>query len=642
MAGNEICTAQNQQSAHLVVSDNANGIITAWSDARPGTNGYDIFIQRIGQNGQPAWSPVNGIQVCNTAGDQATAALLADGAGGAFVLWNDGPEGSRDIFLQRVNSSGIEQWTTNGVVVCNLANDQFAPKMISDGAGGVIITWGDHRNPAETKAFAQRFNSTGVAQWTANGVQLSSGLNHDFPVGLTTDGAGGAIIFYLDTRNDATPLGDPDALANIDIFAQRLNNLGAAQWTVNGVPVCTQGQNQNVTDQFDFYKHCVSDGSGGAILVWSDFRNGPNADLFAQRINNAGAAQWTTDGVVVCNAPMKQSNMNVISDGAGGIIIVWDDLRSTFFNEVYVQRLNNAGTPQLTANGLLLNPSGFAAQLPDIVPDNSGHALIVWEDYRNPGNDIYAQRIHLTTGAISWMAGGVPVCTQSNPQQLPRLTASGTGSAIIVWEDGRNAGTTGPDLYAALLNSAGTLPLAWGNISVDWHHGEARLQWQTLSENNTRHFMAERSIDGKTFIGIGKVAAQGHASTRSHYQLIDKEAAATGLNRLYYRVLQVDLDGSSSYSKIVPLDIPSSGSSLQVLRNPARGQLAIRYHAPVNTTIHIRIVTISGQVIQVIQRKVNRGSNDLLIPLNGSYNGNYLVQVTDKENTTCTMVTIHK
>ena len=51
-----------------------------------------------------------------------------------------------DIYAQRVNAAGSPQWTADGVALCTAANDQRDPTIVSDGAGGAIVTWDDRRN----------------------------------------------------------------------------------------------------------------------------------------------------------------------------------------------------------------------------------------------------------------------------------------------------------------------------------------------------------------------------------------------------------------------------------------------------------------------------------------------------------------
>ena len=90
-----------------------------------------------------------------------------------------------------------------------------------------------------------------------------------------------------------------------------------AQWVEDGVPICTAPGVQ--TTEF-----IVSDGVGGGIIAWFDRRNN-NIGIYAQRINASGAVQWTADGVVICADEAGWYGPRMISDGAGGAIIIWQD-----------------------------------------------------------------------------------------------------------------------------------------------------------------------------------------------------------------------------------------------------------------------------------------------------------------------------
>ena len=121
---------------------------------------------------------------------------------------------------------------------------------------------------------------------------------------ITSDGAGGAIVTWEDSRS-----------GNYDIYAQRVNASGAVQWTADGVALCTATGSQ-------WAPTITSDGAGGAIVTWQDYRSG-NYDIYAQRVNASGAVQWTADGVALCTATGYQGAPTITSDGAGGAIVTW-------------------------------------------------------------------------------------------------------------------------------------------------------------------------------------------------------------------------------------------------------------------------------------------------------------------------------
>ena len=68
------------------------------------------------------------------------------------------------------------------------------PAITSDGAGGAIVTWHDTRSGGTTDIYAQRVNASGAIQWTADGVALCTARGNQDYVWITIDGAGGAIV----------------------------------------------------------------------------------------------------------------------------------------------------------------------------------------------------------------------------------------------------------------------------------------------------------------------------------------------------------------------------------------------------------------------------------------------------------------
>src|SRR5439155_17681183 len=89
--------------------------------------------------------------------------------------------------------------------------------------------------------------------------------------------------------------------------------LARANWPASplvNVPVCTVAGDQTATA-------LVGDGLGGMIAVWQDSRSGDD-DIYAQRLNAAGVALWTPNGVLVCMAGGEQLYPQAIPDGGGG------------------------------------------------------------------------------------------------------------------------------------------------------------------------------------------------------------------------------------------------------------------------------------------------------------------------------------
>ncbi|MBI5474256.1 MAG: T9SS type A sorting domain-containing protein [Ignavibacteriae bacterium] len=433
-ANNIISAATSNQYSPTVTSDGSGGAIITWYDYRAGN--YDIYAQRISSAGVAQWT-TNGVPISTAANSQDFPMITSDGAGGAIITWED-DRSNVEIYAQRINSAGVVQWTANGVAISTAANTQGHPMIDADGSGGAIITWEDYRSGTNFDIYAQRINSAGVVQWTANGVAISTTSVAQGSPKIASDGSGGAIVTWHD-----------GSAGGRDIYAQRINSAGVVQWTANGVAIATAANDQ-------LSQMIASDGSGGAIITWEDFRGG-NYDIYAQRINSAGVVQWTADGVAISTAASAQTNPMIATDGSGGAIVTWEDLRSSNF-DIYAQRINSAGVVQWTANGVAISSAASTQDYQGITSDGWGGAIVTWEDYRSGNHDIYAQRIN-SAGVGQWTADGLAIATAANNQDYPTITSDGSSGAIITWSDFRNG--TSYDIYAQKVDRHGIL----GNVA---------------------------------------------------------------------------------------------------------------------------------------------------------------------------------
>ena len=393
--------------------------------------------------GRAQWAS-NGVAVSGALNNQTGPQSLTDGVGGVFVTWSDSRSGDSDIYAHRITGQGLLPWSPpqNGEGVRVALNDQTDPRIISDGFGGAIIVWVEERNNGSTDIYAQRIDASGVAQWGVNPIVVCSAQHDQESPNAVPDGSGGAIITWQDAR------GGSNAVA--DIYAQRLNSGGGAAWTSDGVPVCVAADQQSIPV-------IVSDGTSGAIIAWADRRSGTNRDIYARRITSAGTLQWTADGNVVCTETSEQDSPAMTSDGAGGAIVTWTDARDGF-TDIYAQRLNVTGTALWTADGVEICGAANAQSDPQIISDNGGGAILLWGDARDSGttgDDIYVQRVN-ASGAAQWTTEGVAVCTAGNQQVFARMAPNGSGGAVVAWMDTRSGGLN-YDIYAQRVNANGTM-----------------------------------------------------------------------------------------------------------------------------------------------------------------------------------------
>lgn len=378
--GVAISTETGNQINPALTSDGCGGALIAWPDARGGS--YDIYVQHINSDGVVQLA-TNGVAVCDASGSQTGVQLLPDGNGGAYIGWVDGRSDSGDTYIQYINGNGVSQWTTNGVAIAVKDSIQGAPLMTRDDSEGVIVVWHDGRSGA-IGIYAQRINNAGEAEWTKNGVPIVTWNGGQEYQQIISDGNGGAIVVWR-----AWPGAD------YDIYAQRIDVNGTVQWAADGVAVSAAGGYQD-------YPTITDDGSGGAIIAWQDSRNGAqyaDEDIYAQRINGAGELLWSADGVAICTVSGVQRLPQIISDGDGGAIMSWLDWRDSK-GDIFAQRINSAGEAQWSDDGVAIRSASNSVYSQDIIGDGYGGAILSWQDRRNEAaeGDIYAQGI--TAGGL--------------------------------------------------------------------------------------------------------------------------------------------------------------------------------------------------------------------------------------------------
>jgi len=344
-----------------------------------------------------------------------------------------------------------------------------ASEITDDGSGGAIIVW-----PTEKGACAQRLDSQGSCLWGKKGRQIYSVAAHPISPLVAGDSAGGAIIAWTDEHHSSadTP--------QWGVYVQRLDPQGRVIWTEEGISVSAgpfdvnQGQVEMINESLI---ELINDGSGGAILLWYNelkINDHWETTVHVQRLGPDGEYLWGNRGIQICDTAPDPRWAKLVSDGSGGVIIVWEDNRGQD-TRIYSQRISSDGG-MLWPNSGIPVASGSGAQLqPQIIDDGMGNFIIAWMESSHPQydigeNNIYVQKID-ADGKLLWTEGGIPLCTASKNQTHPELASDGSGGCIVVWHDTRNRPNR--DVYAQRVSSEGKIlweadgVLIWDVSGVD-------------------------------------------------------------------------------------------------------------------------------------------------------------------------------
>lgn len=111
------------------------------------------------------------------------------------------------------------------------------------------------------------------------------------------------------------------------------------------------------------------------------------------------------------------------------------------------------------------------------------------------------------------------------------------------------------------------------------------LTWATVSENNSKQFIIERSLDGIQFTQIGSVQASGNSYHANNYNYTDYNITALNAKVLYYRLRQEDLDGKFLYSAVVVLSLKINSLEPGVVAVPN----------PFTQTINLQIINVADR-----------------------------------------------
>jgi hypothetical protein len=396
--------------------------------------------------------PTINVPVSVASGAKSDVFAVSDGAGGVIITWEDERTGGRDIYSQRIDIAGDVLWQTDGVPICTAPGDQHL-----------------YHSSTSTTGFTP----------------------------LIPDGQGGAFIVWHDARAFSVRLRD--------VYCQRIDADGQVQFAENGMALADS------TGTEDQPTMC-SDGEGGAIVVWQDKNDDPiHYNLYGQRIDAAGTLLWnggSPQPIVVID--WSQTGPTLCPDGAGGAFVAWSDSR-TNLNDVYAQHLADDGSSLWPANGVMVATSAQSQDAVTITLAEDGHPLLAWVDRRTTEPDIYAQKLDATSGAALWLIGGRVVCDAAESQYRPALTTDGASGAIVTWYDFRDA--SGPpfdlNIYAQRIVSAGTA--AWTpngvivcaaadaqrdpNLASDGQGG-ALIAWEDNRIGDGREDIYAQHIDG--------------------------------------------------------------------------------------------------------------------------------------------------
>ena len=421
--------------------------------------------------------------------DQKWSDLTIDSDGNVFTVWMDDRAGTGyyKIYAQCFDRDGFPKWTTNGISISSGTDYKSYPRLVSDDSAGVIIVWSDNRN-GNTDIYAQRILPDGTAAWATNGIEVCTNTSYQYTPQLVKDGYGGSIIIWKDQR-----------AGKYQIYMQRLNRSGAAQWTTNGLLLFSEYNSQYIADlgNPEYTTNIISDGNHGAIIMWKGYyykysayaqkidedgnskwnsgnpvkiyetgsfdvsypsisagENGESfvsfylqaadysTDIYIQKLDSNGSLVWGAEKAV-CKAPYNQIKPLCVSDKNGGAYIVWQDLRDNTSYNIFANHVDGNGN-MLWGTDVTSTPDGIADGI--AINDESGSGGMPFPNVDSDGNlivgfyydytDIKIQKLS-SDGAEIWSHNGMKISTNSRSRAFFKNEIDANNNAIVIWSENR-------------------------------------------------------------------------------------------------------------------------------------------------------------------------------------------------------------
>ena len=280
----------------------------------------------------------------------------------------------------------------------------------------------------------------------------------------------------------------------------------------------------------------------------------------------------------------------------------------------------------ITLNGLGLNPPVFTGSDPEDCVSGcvlAGRTVII--DTVPSNSEMYYNNALITDGQV--IANFDP-----NLLQIQVTSAAFGDISISFWYSYVDAAVMkdpSPAKYTVIWLVP--LPSTGLTVAANVDGNNAIVKWSTLSEQNTRYFVVERSVDNNNFKPTGQqVQAAGNSDTKTNYRLDDDIESLMNHPIVYYRIRLVDIDGKTTYSNVTAIRL-SKKPGVTIWPNPFQSSITISITTTKETTLEIRMYDASGKTLKNFKQEVARGISQVsLSDLQNLPIGVYLVEITDR------------
>ena len=250
------------------------------------------------------------------------------------------------------------------------------------------------------------------------------------------------------------------------------------------------------------------------------------------------------------------------------------------------------------------------------------------------GHIIYTGSERITERGICWS-------TSSSPTILDSKVTGNTSTNFSASLSGLSASTT-YYVRAYVTNNEGTsygdeesftttaaLPVELTAFSANVNENSVVLNWQTATEVNNYGFEVERKPEAGEWIELGFIEGSGNSNSPKRYAFIDSKIEA---DKYFYRLKQVDIDGSFEYSNVIEIDVldfPKEFNLLQNYPNPFNPSTQISFSIPEAGVVKLNIYNVLGEVVsELVNENLEAGFHQYQFNANNLTSGIYFYSIS--------------
>ena len=406
-----------------------------------------------------AWSAAE--LVDGNTGDPTRYNVVLDAAGNALAIWQQSSGTVEDVWANRYIAGvgwGTPETITDG---SGVSTSSFTDLSLAvDGGGNALAVWG-------------QFNTT-LAKATSRSNRYTAGVGWGTPEEIASDINASLYTHHIafDSNDDAVVVGSYYTLTSDSFWSNRYT-AGSGWGAFEYLPASTSyGYRSKVsfdvannaimiwsgtkTSQSNFVgsnrytasagwassdevsnlsvaatePDIATDGSGNALAVWKRGSGALESNFYTFGAGWAAPASFVSD----VGATATEVLPRVASDGNGNFMVAWH-MADGSYDSVYSRNYTIAsgwGVQELVENDI-----GNSAQNPEVVFDNDGNAIAVWEQFTNLRNSIWVNRY---LPGIGWQTPILLETSDVGDATSPKIAVNGSGNIIVVWEqfDGTN------------------------------------------------------------------------------------------------------------------------------------------------------------------------------------------------------------